>query len=82
MYVNGVEVLRRGLPDGDVTADTFANFTASGASETEYSPAELPAELIVEGTNVIAIEVHQTNSTSSDLNMDFSLTLTTWVVVE
>jgi hypothetical protein len=82
VYVNGVEVLRRGLPDGEVTADTFANVTASGASETEYSPAELPSELIVEGTNVIAIEVHQANSTSSDLNMDFSLTLTTWVVVE
>jgi len=82
VYINGTEALRRGLPSGDVTADTFANFTASGASETEYTPADLPAELIVEGTNVVAIEVHQTNLTSSDLNVDFSLTLTTWVVVE
>ena len=82
VYINGIEVLRRGLPSGEITADTFANFTASGAAETEYTPVELDPAIIAEGTNVVAIEVHQTNLTSSDLNVDFSLSLTTWVPVE
>ena len=82
VYLNGAEVLRRGMPAGDVGADTFANFTASGTDETDYVPGDLDPQGIVQGTNVLAVEVHQTNASSSDLVMDLSLALTSWISAE
>ncbi len=41
--------------------------------------AEKAAALLVTGTNVAAIEVHQNALTSSDLSMDFELSATTLV---
>jgi hypothetical protein len=82
VYLNGEEVLRRGMPAGDVDADTYANFTASGSAETDYVAGDLPPGGVVIGVNVLAVEIHQVGGNSSDIVIDLSLTLTTYVTVE
>ncbi len=65
LYLNGVEVLRTGMPDGPIAHDTFASRGVSDA--VEEGPFTIPAESLVPGHNVLAAEVHQTSATSSDI---------------
>ena len=71
VYVNGVEVRRLGLPQGDIAFDTRAN-RGVGVAALE-GPFAVPPELLVTGDNVIAVEVHQISPSSADLV--FGLTL-------
>jgi hypothetical protein len=73
VYVNGVEAARRSLPAGTIAYGTFASLHEAGAYETVDLGAALPA--LVVGTNVLAVEVHQASSTSSDLAWDADLTV-------
>jgi hypothetical protein len=70
-------VLRRGLPDGQVSYTTLASDHEAGSHETvdltSYSP------LLIEGTNVLAVEVHQSDLASADLVWDAGLSYTTFV---
>lgn len=70
-YVNGQEVARRSLPDGAIVYSTPAYSHEGGA----YQTLDLTPHLnkLVLGTNVLAVEMHQLNSTSSDLVMDVEL---------
>lgn len=72
VYVNGVEVVRDGLPSGPVDYRTPAAL-ASGASETTAYSFAIPAGVFQNGRNVIAVEVHQQSGTSSDLGFDLAL---------
>jgi hypothetical protein len=71
IYVNGREVLRRGMPDGPVDASTLANRTIGQAGLE--GPFAVPAGALRPGENVIAVEVHQTNRGSSDLVFGMAL---------
>jgi hypothetical protein len=73
VWLNGEEVMRVNMPLGDVEATTLAS--ASTGSETAYGSRELDLGPLVEGTNVIAVEVHQASLTSSDLGFDLSMDL-------
>jgi photosystem II stability/assembly factor-like uncharacterized protein len=76
-YLNGVEVLRVGLPAGPITASTLA----AGHEAGGYERFELPGaeELVHDGLNTLAIEVHQASASSSDLVWDARLvTSNTW----
>ena len=64
-YVNGVEFARFRLPQGEITADTVASSSVSRA--TINGPIEIPAELLVDGANTLAVEVHQRSAGSSDV---------------
>jgi hypothetical protein len=75
VYLNGVEVLRTAMSDGDVTYDTLANTTASSTDETTYFAFDIDETLLVQGTNYLAAEVHQVDPTSSDLAFDLTLEL-------
>ncbi len=75
VYLNGVEVLRTAMPSGELTYDTWADTTASGSDETTYFPFDLDPALLVAGTNVVAVEVHQVGGTSSDLTWDAQVEL-------
>ena len=71
VYINGTEVLRSGMPKGDVTAGTPARYTqGDGAS---WIDAEIAGTTVAEGTNVVAVEVHQSKPDSSDLLFDLSV---------
>jgi hypothetical protein len=70
-YINGVEALRHGVEEGiTVTYNTWANRTIDNAGIEVFS---LPRDSLVQGDNVIAVEVHQTGSSSSDIVFGMSL---------
>jgi hypothetical protein len=74
VYVNGLEVARASMPSGSVTASTLA---AGHESAGEYESFRwlLPSGLLRDGQNVIAVEVHQSAASSSDLVFDLALEL-------
>lgn len=74
-YLNGQELFRIGMPEGPVDSTVFANRTVSDA--VFEGPFTLPASLLKKGKNVIAVEVHQVNASSSDFVFGMTLNLQT-----
>ena len=72
-YINGQEVARDNLPDGVITSSTTAIDPMSGANERDFFSFEVDPSLLVNGTNVIAVEVHQQAPNSSDMSFDCQL---------
>lgn len=71
-YLNGVEVVRSpSMPSGTIDFSTKASSHEGGTYELFDLAAAIP--LLVPGTNLLAVEVHQTNRTSSDLVWDGTL---------
>lgn len=70
VYVNGVEVLRSNMPDGPVSFNTTALLAVE---PTNVIATPISTAPFVVGTNVIAVEVHQVNSLSSDLSFALEL---------
>ena len=73
VYFNGTEVLRDNMPLGTITYTTTATAAQSGAQETTYYEFTVSSAYLVTGTNTIAVEIHQSGPTSSDLGFDISL---------
>jgi parallel beta-helix repeat protein len=71
VYLNGVEVARSNLPSGELTYLTDA--LTWDVSETEFADFDVPASRLVQGTNVLAVEIHQHGWASSDLSFDLEL---------
>jgi hypothetical protein len=74
VYLNGVEILRLGMPDGPVTPATFAARNTSDAAIE--GPFTVPAVTLRSGDNVLAVEVHQVGASSSDVTFGLSLETT------
>jgi hypothetical protein len=76
IYLNGREAARDAMPEGEVGYQTFASSVIGGADES--TPVERDGEigLLRQGENVIAVEMHQCNATSSDLSFDLQLEVT------
>ena len=70
VYINGTEIGRYNLPAGALTFNTYTLDWNDG----EYASFSVPKNLLKEGDNLIAAEVHQTSGTSSDLIFNASLT--------
>jgi len=68
VYLNGQEVLRDNMPAGTIEYQTLASSTVGGAAEITFYPFELSPSVLVTGTNVLAVEVHQRALDSSDLS--------------
>ncbi|HEV7866908.1 MAG TPA: metallophosphoesterase family protein, partial [Chthoniobacteraceae bacterium] len=73
VYLNGTEVLRSNMPGGAIDGQTLALASVSGADEGAYHPVRIPAHLLVRGTNVIAVELHQATTNSPDARFDLEL---------
>ncbi|SKB01648.1 Calcineurin-like phosphoesterase [Prosthecobacter debontii] len=73
IYLNGVEVGRSNMPQGSFNYLTESSTIVSGSDETTYFPLTLPKAALVNGQNVIAVEIHQRDSASSDLGFDLEL---------
>lgn len=73
IYINGKEVLRANLPDGPLDYQTLASSIASGDEETTYFNFIIDKRDLVNGTNVIAVEIHQQGANSSDLGFDMEM---------
>jgi len=68
LYLNGIEQFRNNMTNGVIYATNFAMTTISPQSETaRFWTNVVPASLLHVGTNWIAVEVHQSTATSSDI---------------
>lgn len=72
VYLNGTEILRDNMPAGPITDSTTASSTAGPGEENDFRSFFITAS-ITPGTNVLAVEVHQVSTVSSDLSFDLSL---------
>lgn len=73
VYLNGHEIARSNMPGGTVDYLTFASEVIGGTEESTYNLFEFPASLLREGSNTVAVELHQANASSSDLSFDLEL---------
>lgn len=73
VYLNGVELGRSNMPSGTIDHQTLAASTVSGAGETRFYPSSIFDNTLQVGDNVIAVEVHQRQLTSSDVAFDLRL---------
>ena len=76
VYLNGHEVARTNMQAGVTIGTETAAFPTSigGTDESAINSIAIDATKLVEGTNVMTIEVHQFNTGSSDLGLDVRLT--------
>lgn len=72
VYLNGTEVARSNMPTGTITSSTLASVAIAGADETTYLSIPITGQLY-NGANVIAVEIHQSAASSSDIVFDLSL---------
>jgi hypothetical protein len=56
-----------------VSHQTFALAAVGGDDENTFFESSVDPDLLVEGQNVIAVEIHQANATSSDISFDMQL---------
>jgi hypothetical protein len=73
IYINGQEVARSNMPTGTVTHTTRALTSIGGADESRWFSFSVPPSLLLSGTNLVAVEVHQSSVTSSDVSFDLEL---------
>jgi hypothetical protein len=73
-YLNGQEIVRRSLPTGSIVYSTVASSHEGGAWQSIDVSSGIP--WLVQGDNVLAVEVHQTSASSTDLAMGMELTAT------
>jgi hypothetical protein len=73
VHINGQEVLRDNMPAGGVSHGTLASTTVGGAAEDTFFPFPLSPLVVVTGTNLVAVEVHQKELNSSDLSFNLHL---------
>ena len=71
VYLNGTEIYRYNMAAGTVTYATLASATIS--TNTTLGPFNIPNTGLIVGDNVLAVEVHQVNLTSSDITMAIQL---------
>jgi len=75
VYVNGTEVGRSNLPAGTLTASSYAltapSTAAAVASQVTW---DVPINLLVDGVNSIAVEVHSNYRLTPSTSMDLTLT--------
>lgn len=74
LYINGIEVFRTNMPDGEIN---YYTTTANAEDEISYFTYNIPVELFTNNINIIAVELHQTSNTSSDISFDLELTIAT-----
>ncbi|MEZ5329358.1 MAG: fibronectin type III domain-containing protein [Verrucomicrobiales bacterium] len=78
VYLNGIEVARSNMPEGAIHYTTLAASRIDQAiGETSFTNFSLPVDTLRTGANVLAVEVHQSDSTSSDLRFDAELLVET-----
>jgi hypothetical protein len=77
IYLNGTELARYNMPTGDIAFDTYAQTAITNAAEDTWQSISLPLTNLVNGTNVLAISLHQADGASSDISFDAQLSITT-----
>ena len=77
VYLNGTEVWRDNLPAGLISSTTPASSSVGGTAESLWLTNTISGAVLVPGTNLLAVEIHQYALSSSDLCFGFTLAATT-----
>lgn len=80
VYINGTEVFRSNMPSGTINYNTLASATASNVSS--YEIANIASSSLVNGTNLIAVEIHQNIASSSDMSFNLKLRALSGGIIE
>jgi len=73
VHLNGTEIYRGNLPRTGLTSATLAGFDVLAPDASAFQETFADARLLVPGTNVLAVEVHQVDGQSPDLSFDLEL---------
>ena len=74
-YINGVEIGRQRLDDGDVSYGTRASSALStDAARADRQTVQVPASALVEGVNVLAVEEHVNYRNAPSLTLSATVT--------
>jgi len=73
VYVNGKEAFRSNMPAGVIAPDTPPVWNVGGSAQNRYFRGMLDPGLLVAGSNVLAVEVHQTEKGKDDMGFDLEL---------
>ncbi|MCC7376805.1 MAG: CotH kinase family protein [Verrucomicrobiales bacterium] len=71
VFLNGVEILRTDNLPANAAFNTYA--TAGSSDNAVASRSDIPAGLLRIGQNVLAVEIRQSDATSSDISFDLEL---------
>ena len=69
VYLNGSEIWRVNMPNGTINYGTFA----SSNSGDDAQASTTKPNTLVEGLNLIAVEIHQHNASSSDISFNLAM---------
>ena len=78
VYLNGAEIARSNMPAGTIDYQTSSSGVAGSGDESTYFEFNVEADQLVDGENILAVEVHQNiggagRVTSSDISFDLRL---------
>jgi hypothetical protein len=73
VHLNGNRIAAANMPDGDASFDFY---TGSTSSDNERETFNIAPSLLLEGTNTVAVEVHQEGGSSSDISFDLEMVAT------
>ena len=79
-YLNGTEIVRSNMPTGEIDSQTRASNAVGNARIVDLGQRSVTS--LVPGTNVLAVEVHQASSSSSDIVFAMTATASVTQVVE
>jgi len=72
VYLNGTLIALDNL-DANASSSSLANLNSGLTQEGTWNEFTVPADLLVEGLNVLAVEIHQDSTLSTDISMDLYL---------
>ena len=73
VYLNGTEIMRSNMPDPPANYLSLAASLIPDEDETVFHRATANPSILVNGTNVLAVEVHQGAAASSDISFNLEL---------
>ncbi len=74
VYLNGAEVFRSNMTNAAVDSTTTALTGIANAAELQWVSTNVNPALLLDGANLLAVEIHQNSATSSDVSFDLALT--------
>jgi hypothetical protein len=78
VYLNDREVFRSNMPVGPVIHTTVAATTTGGTAERTFFSTNCGATNLIDGWNIVAVEIHQTAANNADMSFDFRLLGQPW----
>jgi predicted phosphodiesterase len=73
VYLNGAEVVRHNMPAATILYTTTASSNVNSGGESVFHSFNVSPSLLVNGENILAVEIHQVSSKSNDISFNLEL---------